>query len=246
MWVKPELSSHENIEIRRFVRSSPRAVTAKISATLQSMSGKAVAVGVTCLSDKSDKDEIKSIEFEQSPHQLAGEGPLVIGYGAARHVGHGNLATLEGADPTSSLFSDAFDLCDAEEILERMHYASLSGKAKKRDSKRLDALKAAVADLMPDTSVADIEVRGPDVPGRSAAESGIHVRTPSGRVPLSELSLGCQTVFAWTVDLAWRLFRAYPKSARPLHEGAIVLILLCHKHWLKAGRVETAWQHGHR
>src|SRR5271165_863772 len=24
------------------------------------------------------------------------------------------------------------------------------------------------------------------------------------------------------------------------------LILLCHKRWLKAGRVETAWQHGHR
>jgi hypothetical protein len=24
------------------------------------------------------------------------------------------------------------------------------------------------------------------------------------------------------------------------------LVLLCHKRWLKAGRVETAWQHGHR
>jgi len=25
-----------------------------------------------------------------------------------------------------------------------------------------------------------------------------------------------------------------------------LLLLLCHKRWLKAGRVETAWQHGHR
>jgi 2-polyprenyl-6-methoxyphenol hydroxylase-like FAD-dependent oxidoreductase len=28
--------------------------------------------------------------------------------------------------------------------------------------------------------------------------------------------------------------------------GAERLVLLCHKRWLKAGRVETAWQHGHR
>ena len=33
-----------------------------------------------------------------------------------------------------------------------------------------------------------------------------------------------------------------------LRRGPLIycLVLLCHKRWLKAGRVETAWQHGHR
>lgn len=237
VWAEAELSTHENPEIYRFVRLSGGAVTTKINATLQSELGKVIEIGVTC---ESDTNELKSVDFAQSRHELAAEGPLIIGYGAARHVGHGNSAELEDRDPTSPLFSDAIDLFDAEEVLGLMHYASLSGAKWKRDSARLKALKTAVADLIPDTSAADIDVRGPRVPGRPEVESGVHVRTPSGTVPLTELSLGCQTVFAWTVDLAWRLFRAYPQSARPLNEGAIVLIdeidLHLHPRWQRSLR----------
>jgi len=38
------------------------------------------------------------------------------------------------------------------------------------------------------------------------------------------LSLGYQTVSAWTVDIARRLFERYPKSSNPLHEPAIVVV----------------------
>ena len=235
-WVEPELSAHENVEIHRFVRFAAATVTTKIDAVLQSDTGEAIKIGVIC---ESDAQKLKSVDFTQFQHELAAEGPLVVGYGAARHVGHGNSAVVADRDPTSPLFSDAIDLFDAEEILGLMHYAALSSGGK-RDARRLGALKAAVADLIPDMSSADIEVRGPRVPGRPEAESGVHVRTPSGTVPLIELSLGYQTVFAWTVDLAWRLFRAYPRSSSPLREGAIVLIdevdLHLHPRWQRSLR----------
>jgi len=234
-WAEPELSTHENIEIYRFVRSAEVAVPARIEATLESEAGKVIEIGVTCMGEA---DKLKFVDFKQFQHKLDSEGPLVVGYGAARHVGHGNAAVVEGRDPTGPLFSDAIDLFDAEEILGLMHYSVLSGG--KRDAARLDALKAAVADLIPDMSATDIDVRGPRVPGRAEADSGVYVRTPSSTVPLTELSLGYQTVFAWTVDLAWRLFGAYPRSAHPLREGAIVLIdeidLHLHPRWQRSLR----------
>ena len=236
-FAQAELSAHENVEIHRFVRLADTTVTTRIDAVLQSETGKVIEIGVTC---KSDAQKLKSVDFTQAPHELVAEGPLVVGYGAARHVGHANSAVVEDRDPTSPLFSDAIDLFDAEEILGLMHYAALSDGKRKRDFIRLEALKAAIADLIPDMSTADIDVRGPRVPGRPEAESGVHVRTPSATVPLTELSLGYQTVFAWTVDLAWRLFRAYPRNPHPLREGAIVLIdeidLHLHPRWQRTLR----------
>ncbi len=234
-WAEPELSKHENVEIHRFMRSVGAEVTTRINATLESEAGEVIEIGVTC---KGNANKLEFVDFTQCRHKLISEGPLVIGYGAARHVGHGNSAVVEERDPTGPLFSDAIDLFDAEEILGLMHYATMGGG--RRDATRLTALKTAVADLIPDMSAGDIEVRGPRVPGRPEAEIGVHVRTPSGTVPLTELSLGYQTVFAWTVDLAWRLFRAYPRSAHPLREGAIVLIdeidLHLHPRWQRSLR----------
>jgi predicted ATP-binding protein involved in virulence len=54
-------------------------------------------------------------------------------------------------------------------------------------------------------------------------------------VPLRRLSLGYQTVMAWTADIAWRLLNRYPKSANPLQEPAIVIVdeidLHLHPRW---------------
>jgi predicted ATP-binding protein involved in virulence len=61
------------------------------------------------------------------------------------------------------------------------------------------------------------------------------VKTPYGEVSLEALSLGYQTMTAWAVDLAWRLYQRYPKAAEPLREPAIVLIdeldLHLHPRW---------------
>lgn len=233
---EPELSRHENDEIHRFVRSGKGSVMMSIGASLETTSGEVVDVGVVC---ESRNDKLVSVKFEQAHHELAAEGPLVIGYGASRHVGHGNAAVVAERDPTEPLFSEAIDLFDAEEILGIMHYAALSG-GRKRDLSRLEDLKLAVADLIPDMAASDIDVRGPRVPGRPEREAGVHVRTPSGIIPLSNLSHGYQTVFAWTVDLAWRLYGAYPQSQNPLRERAVVLIdeidLHLHPRWQRSLR----------
>jgi predicted ATP-binding protein involved in virulence len=61
------------------------------------------------------------------------------------------------------------------------------------------------------------------------------VTTPYGEVPLEALSLGYQTMTAWAVDLAWRMYRYYPEADNPLAQPAIVLIdeldLHLHPRW---------------
>ena len=64
---------------------------------------------------------------------------------------------------------------------------------------------------------------------------GLRFRTRNGNVPLGGLSLGHRTVTAWIVDLAWKLVRRYPESAKPLEQPAVVLIdeidLHVHPRW---------------
>jgi energy-coupling factor transporter ATP-binding protein EcfA2 len=236
---EPELSQHENEEIYRLVRLGPRT---KISVGATFSNGRLggvsnrpsekVQVGLNCYGDA---NKLRTIEFVQADFKLNEDGPLVVGYGAARHIGHENSSELIERDPTASLFSDAMDLYDAEEILSKLHYATKTGRHKQRDKIRFDMVRAAVAALLPGTTPEGIDVRGPKLPGRTAEEGGIHVSTPSGAVPISELSLGYQTVFAWTVDLAWRLYTANPHSKAPLAQPAIVLIdeidLHLHPRW---------------
>ena len=216
-----ELSVHENDDLMRFIRTGgPR--TATMVAVLEADG----ATLKTRVEIKGTTNELESAEFGTAPHQLLSDGPLVIGYGAGRHVGHRNLAVVSKRDATGSLFWDAIDLYDAEEIMEKLDHAAKSDPDAEngRDPRLLTMLKTAVASLLPDVAAAQIEIRGPRVEGRDPGRSGVHVRTPSGVMPLADLSLGYQGMFAWTVDLAWRLFNAFPNSAEPLSESAIVLI----------------------
>jgi energy-coupling factor transporter ATP-binding protein EcfA2 len=247
-WAEPELSRHEDAEINKLIRlgsKGPTLIEATLTAAgFKSRSGRKLKIGVTC---DSKGDRLTKTDFAQAKYELHSEGPLVIGYGAGRRIGHSNIPPVIEGDFTASLFEQGPDLFDSEEILERMHYASLTQKRRRRPSpqlraarQRLEALKRAVAALIPDLAADDIDIRGPRVPGRSMRECGVHVRTPSGPVPFSDLSLGYQTVFAWTVDLAWRMFTAYPSSKQPFSEPAIVLIdevdLHLHPRWQRLVR----------
>jgi hypothetical protein len=66
-------------------------------------------------------------------------------------------------------------------------------------------------------------IEGRRLPG-AASRTGILVKTPSGTVPMSDLSLGYRVTISWVVDLAWTLFQRRPQSASPFNESAIVLI----------------------
>lgn len=149
--------------------------------------------------------------------------PLVVGYSASRRPRAATLDSFITENPLASLLEIETELCDAEELLCRLDYSSLKGQD--RATRFLANLKAALSEILPYVGGPDdIQILGPRSSIHDSERTGVHVRTPSGRVPLHQLSLGYRTVFAWTVDLAWRLLERYPRSSKPLHQPAIVLV----------------------
>ncbi len=230
---QPEITDSQNDELQRFVRAGTGTRTS-MQATLQDQRGEELTVGIVM---QTKAGEITKVRRQLAKYPLESEGPLILGYGAARHVGHSNKSTVAERPPVWSLFSDAVDLYDAEELLEQLDHAARSGPKdlRARDRSRLRAVVKAVAALLDSRESKDIQFKGPRVPGRKPSEYGVHVSTPSGLMPLSELSLGYQSVFAWTVDLAYRLIEAFPDSEDPMSESAIVLVdeidLHLHPRW---------------
>jgi energy-coupling factor transporter ATP-binding protein EcfA2 len=236
--VEPALNRAEvNEDINALVRAGDE-IQLRLEATLSSgtrLDGRGVhagliKIGMTIRRHRGDIHDFKAVQYEKKGFQE----PLVLGYGAGRHMGLSNSDAVAKADPTRSLFSTAEELYDAEEILYKLDYDRL--RKRKGAKRRLDGLKAALTTILPDiASPKDIEIHGPRSLGIGRGMTGVHVRTPYAKVPFSGLSLGYQTVAAWTVDIAWRLFDRYPDSANPLHEPAIVLVdeidLHLHPHW---------------
>jgi hypothetical protein len=235
---KPKLSEHEkNEDIAHFIRRGG-AGDATMTAILTTKAGIDVKVGVTIIPSMKWEDPLKEVIWLDDHRILQGVGPLVIGYGAARHDGRDNLEEIDKREATESLFGHVIDLYDAELIMEKLHHAALTDidPVNGPDKRRLDAVKSVVASLLPGGLRADdIQVRGPRIAGRAPDQCGVHVRTPSGFASFADLSLGYQTMFALTVDLAWRLFNAFPNIEEPLLESAIVLIdevdLHMHPQW---------------
>lgn len=151
--------------------------------------------------------------------------PFIVAYGANRQLGSQNLTLSDLDDPIASRLSGITQLYDPEEILSSMDHAAAKKGPKSKESVRLEKLKQLLAKVLPDIkSAADIKIFAPNILNLPTEQSGVRFKTFSGLVPLEALSLGYKTTLAWTVDLAWRLFRHYPKSPDPLSEPAIVLI----------------------
>ena len=171
------------------------------------------------------------------------EEPLVLGYGAGRRpvVDTGRDAAT---GPIESLFRVEAGLYDAEDLLCRLDYSRL--KKDRKAARQLDSLKNAIAAILPDVGDPDnIEILGPPQSDPSRP-GGVRVKTPYGRVPLDQVSLGYRTMFAWTVDIGWRLIEHCPDSQNPLNEPAIVLVdeidLHLHPLWQRKVR-ETLVHH---
>ena len=150
--------------------------------------------------------------------------PLVIGYGAARHMHRrGAEIFMPHPDPTASLFDPSVELVDTRDILEQLDYAAV--KRQPRAKVLLSCIKEALAKLLPNVEKASaVKLYGPAPPGSHNRKTGVQVMTPYGEVPFEALSLGYQTMTAWTVDLAWRLSQHYPDAVDALKKPAIVLI----------------------
>lgn len=166
--------------------------------------------------------------------------PLVLAYGAGRHMGITNFAKLTGSSSTDSLFDAAAELFDAEEMLYQLDYRQLKDGPHAKNP-LLASLKELLTEILPTlNSPDDIDIRGPRLPGSKEEDGGVWVKTPSGTVELKQLSLGYQTVMALMIDIAWRMLTHYPDYENPLLEPAIVIIdeidLHLHPKWQRTIR----------
>ena len=170
------------------------------------------------------------------------ETPLVMAYGAGRHPWISNVDKDMPTDPIASLFRVEAALHDAEELLCLLDHGSLRGQPGAMEM--LAGLREILSAILPDVQdPQDIKILGPSgVPGVPLDETGILVKTPYGTVPLSQLSFGYRTVFAWTVDIAWWLLQRNPGSSNPFHEPAIVIVdeidLHLHPRWQRKIRYQ--------
>jgi predicted ATP-binding protein involved in virulence len=160
--------------------------------------------------------------------------PLILAYGAGRHMGIGNLDFSKAPEATDSLLQGTVELFDAEELLKQFDYASRpphAVEAKRQKQVLLEMIAALLPEVEHDTN---IKIYPPTALGLQG-KSGVYVRTSDGEVHLRQLSFGYQTMMAWVADIGWRLFARYPDSPNPLHEPAIVLVdeidLHLHPRW---------------
>ena len=224
--VEPQLAREENSVLRALARNratEPTLLSARLSvgARLNGPKHRSRDTITTSLKFTQTRNGIANIKLGGESRKRVKE-PLVVGYSASRRPREAALGSLITKSPLASLLEIATELCDAEELLCRLDYSSLKGQS--RATRFLTDLKVVLSEILPDIKRPDdIEILGPPSPD-DLEGTGVHVRTPSGRVPLHQLSLGYRTVFSWTVDLAWRLLEHYPRSSRPLHQPAIVLV----------------------
>ena len=225
--VEPELVREENSVLRALARNratEPTRLSARLSvgARLKGPKRRSPNTIATSLEFTQTRNGIANFKVGGESHKRVQE-PLVVGYSASRRPRAATLDSFITENPLASLLEIETELCDAEELLCRLDYSSLKGQD--RATRFLANLKAALSEILPHVGGPDdIQILGPRSSIHDSERTGVHVRTPSGRVPLHQLSLGYRTVFAWTVDLAWRLLERYPRSSKPLHQPAIVLV----------------------
>jgi len=175
--------------------------------------------GTAIISSYQNQDKLHIFEIGPGQNELA--NLISYAYGASRRMGTGSLSETQNSDPTASLFSEDISLINSEEWLLQADFAAKSATEENKAyfKNRFYKTKELLIELLPD--VEDIQIRPIT---KEQPKPAIQVKTPYGLLRINDLSLGYQTLMAWMVDLASRLFDRYPDSDNPLAEPAIVLV----------------------
>lgn len=102
----------------------------------------------------------------------------------------------------------------------RLDYgAEHSSRYSAKNRERFLQVKGTLEELLPDVESIGIgEPQGPDLPPR------LLFKTPYGEVEIRQLGYGYQSLIAWVVDFAARMYQTYPDSPNPLAEPAVCLV----------------------
>jgi AAA15 family ATPase/GTPase len=146
---------------------------------------------------------------------------IIYAYGASRRMGSGSLEKSYHPDNAANLFEEEISLINAVEWLLQAIFASQNsqGDSQTYFENRYEKVKNMLINLLPD--VADIRAKPIT---KTHSNPTIEFQTIYGWVNMRDLSLGYQTLIAWMVDLAHRLFERYSDSENPLEQPAIVLV----------------------
>ena len=246
-YIEPRVESAENLVIESLGRNgdidfkieATFTVDSELESPLPAPDTVVTSLTFSRVGEKSDNivaasnwSKDKQIVESTWPQHSKFRQPLVLAYGAGRHMGLENLDFSDPPEPTDSLLKGTVPLVDADQLLQRLDY---SAKSSPEAARQRDMLIEMIAALLPEVEqAANIHVYPPPALG-SKGKRGVYVRTSDGEVPLRQLSFGYQTMTAWLADIGWWLFRHYPESDRPLDEPAIVLVdeidLHLHPRW---------------
>ena len=147
---------------------------------------------------------------------------FIIGYGANRRISFQILSEKE-TEPENSetLFDVDSKLINTEEWLLQMEFAaSRDSEIREIAIKRRDLIIGSLKEILPDIS----EIRFKDSTNIEKPVPRLEFKTPYGWVGMGELSYGYETMVAWIVDVAARMFKKYPNSVNPLEEPVIILV----------------------
>jgi predicted ATPase len=155
-------------------------------------------------------------------------GLQCYGYGAGRSLGRASLNASYDLGPAASLFDERAELLNPEEWFLQIDYSYQLQRGNEKLKLYREQVRKALLEVLPE--VEDIRVTE-----TARFKQGLEFQTPYGWVRLPEMSLGYQTLIAWLVDFASRLFERYPESQNPLAEPAVVLVdeidLHLHPEW---------------
>lgn len=158
-------------------------------------------------SDEKDAELVEKLKF--------------YGYGTFRRMSETTIIDNSYEDDTAPLFSDNYELANAEEWLLQLDYAAKNGVSNANTV--LERLKAILSSgLLPD--VKSIELKSELDSKTNSVRNYALFETDYGKVRLKGLGYGYQATMAWVVDLAKKLFERYPHLDNPLTGAAIVLV----------------------
>jgi putative AbiEii toxin of type IV toxin-antitoxin system/AAA domain-containing protein len=143
----------------------------------------------------------------------------VFGYGPWRRVERSTLARSDLSSKRSHLLNENADLINAEEWLLRLDYSNARLRGDRKLARREHQVRDVLIELLPDVNDLRIAWSNDSTPAPS-----VEFLTPFGWIRLQALGYGYQSLIAWVVDFAARMFEAYPESLNPLVEPAVCLI----------------------
>ncbi|MDQ8015234.1 MAG: AAA family ATPase [Flavobacterium nitrogenifigens] len=227
--VKPYMDDFEDEEEYEKIMRNGKNVETHIVATFC----KNISLGESTLSEnefsigmKLQKEDGKLTIVEPQLHETEEYiVPNIYAYSASRHIATKNLDNAILKNPLYNLFSTSSDLYDAEQLLSDLYSTSIFENGKGLVTDLLNKLKSILVDLLPNLDKPEHIIINPPLDDKgNKVERLVEIKTPTGNVPLYNLSLGYQTMLSWAVDLGIRMLWQNPDSVNPLEEAAIVII----------------------